>query len=47
MFLLYHTIDFFQTNNFGKKSIEIVEIVKHMSFRCEREGMEGRYGDQK
>jgi len=44
MFLLYHNIDFFHTNNIGKKSIE---IVKHMSFRCEREGMEGRYGDQK
>ena len=44
MFLLYHNIDF-HTNNIGKKSIE---IVKHMSFfRCEREGMEGRYGDQK
>ena len=36
---LYHNIDFFHTNNIGKKSIE---IVKHMSFRCEREGMEGR-----
>ena len=45
MFLLYHNIDFFHTNNIGKKSIE---IVKHVSFRCERrEGMEGRYGDQK
>ena len=43
MFLLYHNIDF-HTNNIGKKSIE---IVKHMSFKCEREGMEGRYGDQK
>ena len=43
MFLLYHNIDFFHTNNIGKS----IEIVKHMSFRCEREGMEGRYGDQK
>ena len=40
---LYHNIDF-HTNNIGKKSIE---IVKHMSFRCEREGMEGRYGESK
>ena len=36
MFLLYHNN--FHTNNIGKKSIE---IVKHMSFRCEREGMKG------
>ena len=43
MFLLYINIDF-HTNNIGKKSI--TEIVKHVSFRCEREGMEGRYGDQ-
>lgn len=33
MFLLYHNIDFFHTNNIGKS----IEIVKHMSFIDMRE----------